>query len=156
MLVHDVIRWPVVRYRYWRARRQLLAYLRSGVAYHSDLRPNNILAGNGVKAPDAWPESGRKREQTWLIVGLALLALAFIWARKERNAKKARLIGRKACEIFDVFERLLPRRVVTEEFGDAREDIERMARAGECRRIYRRTVSTLWRGFWNSMDYWLS
>jgi serine/threonine protein kinase len=160
MTVQDMIRLPVARYRMWRAQRWFLSYLKRGATFHRDIRPDNILINDGAVVVDAWPASAprfiKKEQNTWIVLALGLLTLCLIWARKQRDAERARMIAHKACAIFDVFERLLPRRVIIEEFGDAREDIERLARAGQGRRIRLRVMSTLWRGFWNSMDYWLS
>lgn len=141
-------------YRVWRVRRWLTS---------SRLRRNLLEASvameDGTAVPDVWPRSAPRfvrKWSVWLILAIGLFVWMTAAQKRRRDVARAHVVGGKAFILFDAVERILPTRVVDEEFGDAREDIGRMARIGEWGRISIRVVTTLWNGCWNSVDYWLS
>jgi hypothetical protein len=150
--VRELVRAPLAFYRVWRIQRWLL----KGAGFHQDLNPRNIIDSGDFDAND-WPASAPsfvKRERNpWVVLAVGALALFVLWDRQKRAAVRARLAAEKACGLFDLAEQFLPRRVTVEEFGDAREDIERSARAGAIWSLYWRIATTLWRALWNSVNY---
>ena len=146
MTILELVRWPVTRYRLWRVQRWVLRWQDGPL--HKDILPNNVIIDSEA-AVDQWHDSAPrwvKREQNgWIVIIVGLFALFFVWEKRKRDRARAELAGRKAAAFFDAVEPLFSRRVVIEEFGDAREEIERWARAGELRRVRQRIATTVLR-----------
>ncbi|HTA20615.1 MAG TPA: hypothetical protein VK989_15085, partial [Polyangia bacterium] len=64
----------------------------------------------------------KKQKNGWIVLLIGICALLTIY-QKTRD-KRGQVVARRAEHVFDILDRVLPRRVATEEIGDALECIE--------------------------------
>jgi hypothetical protein len=154
MTLLELVRYPLARYRIWRVQRWLLTLAKTHARQRFVL--HKVVAQSGATVVDDWesaPTWVRKQRHTWVVILVGLFAIFFIWDRRKRHAERAAMASRRALAVLSAIERFLPRRIAVEELGDAQEEIERWARAGEWRRVYRRTATNLLRAIWNALRF---